>query len=112
MTLFSAQATHGYLGNKPDKMVPEVVIAEGIPKKIIKLKVYEFSIEEVDDPVLYISEPLINWEKSEPGKYVMSVAVEPPAWRRHLNYLTLTTSVAVTAKLYEEDAIYYALKWK
>jgi hypothetical protein len=112
MGSFFVQPTHGYLGNKPDRVVPEVVVVDGIPKRVMELKVYEFSIEEVDDPVLYISEPLINWEKSEPGKYVMSVAVEPPAWRRHLNYLTLTTSVAVTAKLYEEDAIYYALKWK
>lgn len=111
MGMFSVQPTHGYLGSKPDTVVPEVVIVNGIPKRVMCLKVYEFSIGDVEDPILYISEPLINWEKSEPGKYVMSRAVETPVWHQYLSHTTYSTSVTITAKLYEEDATYFTLKY-
>lgn len=111
MSIFSVAPTHGYLGDIPDKELPNVVIVNGVPRKIVKLQVYEFSMGDVEDPVLYMSEPLINWEKSEQGKYIISRAVETPVWHQYLSHTTYTTTVKIIAKLYEEDATYYTLKY-
>ena len=44
--------------------------------------VYEFPMGDVEDPDLYAADPLIKWEKSEQGQWVMNNAVETPSWHR------------------------------
>jgi hypothetical protein len=37
---------------------------------------------DVEDPDLYAAQPLIEWEKSEQGQWVMENAIETPSWHR------------------------------
>ena len=39
--------------------------------KTIKFIAHEFRMGDVDDPDLYAAVPLIEWEKSEPGQWLM-----------------------------------------
>lgn len=88
-----------------------VKIVEGIPKKIFKIKAFECFIGDVEDPVLYAAEPLIKWEKSDAGQYIMNHSIEEPIWHQHINHAKFGTQIIVTASLYEEDLTFYTLKY-
>lgn len=89
-----------------------VHMIEDVPVKILTVVVHEFSIGDVEDPVVYAAEPLIKWEKSEEGQYVMERAVEKPEWRQWLSPMTYGHKYCVVAKLKEKDASYFALKYR
>lgn len=89
-----------------------VKIIDNVPVKILTVVVHEFSIGDVEDPIVYAAEPLIQWEKSEEGQYVMSRAIEKPEWRQWLDHKSYCTRIRVIAKLQEKDASYFALKFK
>lgn len=90
----------------------EVKIVDDVPRKIHKIVVHRFTLGDVEDPDLYAAEPMYKWEKSEQGQYVMSKAVETPVWQRHTDLSSFSIQYAIIAKLYEEDATYYTLRWK
>lgn len=90
----------------------EVKIVNGVPKTIHKLVVHRFTLGDVEDPDLYAAEPMHKWEQSEQGHFVMTKAVETPVWQRHQDVSTFSMQYAIIAKLYEEDATYYTLRWK
>lgn len=112
MGLFSVPPTHGYFGESPKTISANVILVDGVPKRVIKIKVHEFSLNDIDDPISYIAGPLTKWESSEQGKYIISTAVESPMWNKYIDYETHNIHVCITAKLFEEDAVYYSLKWK
>lgn len=73
--------------------------------------VHEITLGDVEHPDLYIAEPLINWEKSQMGKWVMSNAIEPPIWHRHQDYNSFGWRYTITAKFRPRDYTYWMLKW-
>lgn len=44
--------------------------------------VHSFRMGDVEDPDLYAAQPLIEWEHSEQGEWVIANAVETPSWHR------------------------------
>ena len=44
--------------------------------------VYSFSMGDVEDPDLYAAQPLIEWEHSEQGEWIIKNAVGTPSWHR------------------------------
>lgn len=74
--------------------------------------VHKFSIGDVDDPDLYAAEPLLAWEKSPAGQWIMERAIESPIWHRQLNPVLYSHSYSITAKLRGKDYTYWCLKWK
>ena len=78
--------------------------------KIIECVVHRFTMGDVEDPDLFAAEPLWNWQESEPGKFVMTHAVEVPSWHRspdmHYGY-----HYSIRAKLTEVDYTYWKLKY-
>jgi hypothetical protein len=100
--------------NPTDGLIPSkhvVLMVNGMPKKVISIVVYEFLLGDVEDPIVYMAEPLLKWENSEAGQYILAKAIESPYWHRHVNHESYTTRVLVIARLFEEDASYYALKF-
>ena len=73
--------------------------------------VHEFTMGDVEDPDLYAAEPLLEWQHSEMGKFVMSKAIETPEWHRHADHTTYGYQYAVVAKLKERDYTFWVLKW-
>jgi hypothetical protein len=103
---------NGYLGKKPMNETPHVKMApDGTFQKIEKLVVHTFSVGDVDDPDLYAAEPLLKWQHSDVGKWVMENAVETPMWHRTTDYTSYSIKYAITAKLWEKDYTYFLLKY-
>jgi hypothetical protein len=78
---------------------------------MIKLRVYEFSMGDVEDPEIYAAEPLYKFEKSEQGQWVMEHALEKPVFYIGPCMQTYGYRCRVEAVLSEEDATFFQLKW-
>lgn len=94
-------------------MNSEVKIIDGVPRRIVSLVVHDFKIFDHNaDPDIAAADPLIKWEDSEAGKWVMEHALHSPAWHRMYTIDDFVYSYIIIADLFEEDAIYFNLKWK
>jgi hypothetical protein len=72
----------GWLGIEPTATTYEYTLAGDRVEQTKTVVVHSFSMGDVEDPDLYAAEPLIKWEKSEAGQWVMDNAVETPSWHR------------------------------
>lgn len=96
-------------------MTYTVKIIDGQPVKIHTVIVHQFDIPHVDvdeDPDLLASDSLRVWENSEVGRWVIEHSVEPLTKHRNIDHLSYGYKYAVTAKIKENDLVYYTLKWK
>ena len=73
--------------------------------------VHTIRMGDVEDPDLYAGQPLMEWQESEMGKWVMERAVDTPEWHRHNNQMEWHTQYAVVAKLKDVDYTFWTLKW-
>ena len=71
----------------------------------------EIAMGDVEDPELYAAMPILDWEKSEQGKWVMQHATEQPCFRIVTNYATYGYMIQIYGKLTEQDEIIYRLKY-
>ena len=82
--------------------------------KIVETKdvvVHRFKLGDVEDPDIYAAGPLMDWQNSESGQWVMENAVGDPVWQRQIDYNTWGYSFVVIAKLKDADITYFNLKW-
>lgn len=89
----------------------EVKIIEDRAVRFSDVCVHEFSIGDVEDPDIYAGEPLLNWQQSEAGKWVMENAVETPYWVRALDYNSWGHRYKIMARLSEQNQTYFKLKF-
>jgi hypothetical protein len=61
--------------------------------------VHRFSVGDVEDPDIYASIPLIEWEKSEQGQWVMTNAVDTPTWHRMVDNQMIGYRYEIRAQL-------------
>jgi hypothetical protein len=80
-------------------------------EEIHKVVVYRFNIGDVDDPNLYAAEPLYQWEKSEPGQFVMEHAIEQPIWRAQTDTYNYGYQCIIVAELEKKKLAEFYLKW-
>ena len=83
--------------------------------KVVKfsdVKVHEFNMGDVEDPDLYAAQPILEWQQSEAGQWIMEHAVEKPFWHRAVNPYTFGHTYYIIARLREQDQTYWALKWQ
>lgn len=77
--------------------------------------VHEFTISDVEDPDIYAADPLIAWERSDSGRWVMEHAAEPPTWHRMRDAQSYGHRYRITAKLVgsglTEWLLRYGEKW-
>ena len=102
----------GHLGSIPVKPTFEVMVIDGFAHRIHKTVVHKFTMGDVEDPDLYAAQPLLDWQHSEMGKWVMEHAVEKPFWHRMVNPSTYGWTYYIIARLAEKDHTYWALKWQ
>jgi hypothetical protein len=80
-------------------------------QKPIECIVYSFKMGDVEDPDLYAGQPLMEWQESEMGKWVMERAVDSPEWHRNIDHTTYGYQYAIVAKLKDVDYTFWTLKW-
>ena len=76
-----------------------------------KLVVHTFSMGDVEDPTLYAAEPIMKWQKSEAGKFVMKNALGDPVFTSSPDLSYYGYKFKIIAELSETDATYFKLKW-
>lgn len=82
MTKIKMDTDRGWLGEIPTKDLYEFTVVDGRVEKSKTVVVHSFTMGDVEDPDLYAAEPLIKWEQSEQGQWIMENAVETPSWHR------------------------------
>lgn len=78
-------------------------------KKIVSILVHTYDIADT----YHDNKDTFNeWLVSEKGKWVMEHAVEPVTANQHHDFSLMVDRYYIIAKLYEQDATYFTLKWK
>jgi hypothetical protein len=85
---------------------------DGSIEELHKIVVHTFSVGDVEDPDLYASQPLWEWQESEKGKWVMENAIEKPIWHRQMDHMIYGYRYAITATLPKDKYIFYKLKFE
>ena len=68
-------------------------------KEVRDIVVHNFAVGDVEDPDLYAATPLIVWEKSEQGQWIMDNAAETPSWHRMADPVSMGYRYEIRAKL-------------
>ena len=79
--------------------------------KNVKVIVYRFSLLDIDDPDLIAAEPMLNWEKSEQGQWVMNNSIEKPTWHRLMDPNIFGFEYLIQATFTPENYTYWKLKY-
>jgi hypothetical protein len=90
---------------------PEWQLIEGKAVKFSDVAVYSFSMGDVEDPDLYAAQPIMAWQDSEAGQWVMEHAVEKPFWHRQTDPYTFGYRYYIIARLAEQDELFWRLKY-
>jgi hypothetical protein len=80
--------------------------------KTIKIKVHTIKMGDVEDPDLYVAEPIWNWQQTEAGKWIMENSKEQPMWNRSPDPYNYGHSYDIIAWLEEKDLTYWKLKYE
>jgi hypothetical protein len=91
---------------------PEYREVNGQAVKFSDVVVHSFNMGDVEDPDLYAAQPIMDWQNSEAGQWVMEHAIETPFWHRHVNPYTFGYTYYIVARLSEQDQTYWTLKWR
>jgi hypothetical protein len=91
---------------------PEWKLIDGEAVKFSDVAVHSFNMGDVEDPDLYASQPLWEWQESEKGKWVMENAIEKPIWHRQMDHMIYGYRYAITATLPKDKYIFYKLKFE
>jgi len=91
--------------------VKHQVNTDGSISTIHRVVVHKFKVSDVEDPDLYAADPMVDWEKSDPGKFVMKYSVSTPAWYRHLSFESLVYQYVIIAELESKKLSEFYLRW-
>jgi hypothetical protein len=71
----------------------------------------ELFMADVEDPELYAAQPILSWQESEQGQWVMENALEQPCFRIMPSIETMGYKIQIYGQLSEPDEVYYRLKY-
>jgi hypothetical protein len=101
----------GPLGKKKGVQVYPFMIIDNHAHKIHTVVVHTFQMGDVEDPDLYAAEPLLAWQNSEMGQWVMERSVEVPMWNRMADPVSFGYMFSITANLKGIDYTFWQMKW-
>jgi hypothetical protein len=100
-----------YSDNHEHWQPAETRIIEGLPVRFRDVCVHEFTVCDVEDPVLYAGSPLLTWQESAAGKWIMENAEEQPYWIKNLDHYSYMYRFRVMARLSEFNETFFRLKY-
>jgi hypothetical protein len=74
--------------------------------------VHVIKMGDVEDPDLFVAEPIWKWQQTDAGKWVMDNAIDKPTWYRQVDHTTFGHIYQIKAELTPEQITYYELKFK
>ena len=87
----------------------EYRIVDDVVKKIVTVEVLEY---EQDAFGLHIGFDPREWMKTEEGEWLSTRWVDTPQIIQAYSHTTYAPICKVFVRLWEEDAVFYTLKWK
>ena len=100
-----------YSDNTEHWQPAETRIIDGLPVRFHDVCVHEFTVGDVEDPVLYAGEPLLKWQNSSAGAWIMDNAEGKPYWIKDLDLATYMYRFRVMARLSEFTETFFRLKY-
>lgn len=101
----------GYLGSPTMKPIQKYTLVGDRVEETHSVIVHQFKLSDTDDPDMYAAHPLLEWQRSEQGQWIMKHSVATPTWHRRVDYSTYGYSVVIQAWLKGADYTFYTLKW-
>jgi hypothetical protein len=65
----------------------------------LEVIVHTFKLMDVEDPDLYAAQPIIEFEQSEKGKWVLEHSIDIPVWKRISDFSEWGYTYKITAEL-------------
>jgi len=79
---------------------------------IIECVVHTIQMSDVEDPDLFVADPICKWQKTEEGKWIMQHSNPTPIWRRYHDPNNYGYSYSINAFLKSKDYVFWSLKFK
>lgn len=95
------------------KLTHKIVIENG-EEKIVStamIVVHRFRIGDVEDPIIYAAEPILEWKKSTQGQWVMKNSVTAPICQNCLDPSTYSTQISIIAELEMPKLTEFYMRW-
>ena len=78
----------------------------------IRTVLHEFRMGDVEDPQIYASQPIYEWQQSEAGKWCMKNCIKDSiVWTTSLDHSHYGYKVVIHGEFEPHDLTYYNLKY-
>ena len=74
--------------------------------------VHKIRMGDVEDPDLFVAEPIYKWQQSDEGKWIMEKSKQQPMWKRNIDPATYGYVYTIHAWLDGQDLTYWKLKYE
>ena len=71
--------------------------------------VHEIRMGDVEDPDLFVADPIWRWQQTEAGKFVMEHAEDKPYWTRNVDHASYGYKYCIMARLSEQNETFWRL---
>lgn len=89
----------------------ETRIINNRPVRFRDVCVHEITMGDVEDPDLFVADPIWRWQQTDAGKFVMEHAVDQPYWTRNADPVNYGHLYRIVARLSEHNETFWRLKW-
>ena len=77
----------------------------------LKILVHNFLLGDVEDPEIYAAEPILKFEQTEKGQWLVKNSYKQMTYNIVADPSTFAHKVVLHAWLNEQDLTFYKLKW-
>ncbi len=79
---------------------------------VVEHVVHKINMGDVEDPDLFVAQPIYEWQQTEAGKYVMKNSKPEPMWLRSVDHNTYGYVYTIKAYLTPEEVTFFELRFK
>lgn len=74
--------------------------------------VHTIRMGDVEDPDLFVAQPIYEWQQTEQGKWIMENSNPTPSWHRNIDYTTYGHTYQIRAYLTHKQLTFWKLKYE
>ena len=74
--------------------------------------VHTIRMGDVEDPDLFVAQPIYEWQQTEAGKWIMENSNPTPSWHRQVDYTTYGHLYQIKAYLTHKQLTFWKLKYE
>jgi hypothetical protein len=74
--------------------------------------VHCINMGDVEDPDLFVAQPIYEWQQTEAGKWIMENSNPTPSWHRNMDYATYGYTYQIRAYLTHKQLTFWKLKYE